>query len=1120
MSRAVSDIDIFKVENEHLREKFAKGPEQERNHVAAHILLHEENGSPEKGKGFTDREVDLLNFISLDFKKLMIHTCKGRSDSNIGKVDFTIKLAGDIKCRDSGVGSYGGHIAREFKSPGPCNGHNYIKPHERMLSDKVSESQKEDLIGHIVALSHPSWERNFVADNFISKAKKTTTLHNHDLELAPIVDNSKFEAEVTNICSSAGGKGGTTLESLQNNNSNSVEVDSMGSMRQITAKAMELLTPKTKLVRRRIGASTRSASAAIKSTRSTERTGTESSNAMFEWVDERTDEERSHDEKKLRRRVKLWNRFMETLRSSSYDIYQKDLVELSYIQQPSDTLGDLMGYILILLGLSPTWLIARRSVFKSLDQFILFLQGVDPTNVPLRRLKKAVQWKDDSDAIYDLSLETAQRASSSLVVVMALAKWILCFDVVAKILISAEERRLQENKQEEKLKNSSKRKKATTSGSVKQEVFLAMTAEADKDMRAEFQRGKRIVKRAESKYRHLGIRISDPIAQEFLHVHDPTENHKEKKASKKEMVVGVMDTSVTSSEDALMMAGVPKLNLEHNKKGGKDVPWLMDTYSNQAFQQMIEASDLVASGSISSIEASPGFLLNEEQEDISYSAGKSLDVIKILGGGLNHARSRKKSAKKKSSENKQKNVTLKIQEEVKAEEKYISNSELIEVKETEEEWAVRRLKEREEENPENAEPNFFENINSDDELAAILAKESSDLAEAQEEEMNISKSVHKALLSKLSHAHSIASKAHHTSSSAENSPKKSRQNQTQRKEGQIHFIRIQIHDYALNRDGGDFQRYIVLKYKDGTEIGRTANMHCVGNDLLFNRFDITSCDINIYDLHDFRLILEAWNVNTETGDVLVASTITKVGDLYGLRLEQCREVELPTFILEDDDGDRVCRLCLWVNYDTHIFPDQVNSKNIKGIILEQDDEDDEEEEKKKEEQKEVEEDDDEEEEGYEDEFEEHEEAEPNQSQKSKKEETHENENGKESDKYIGKFDEKEEEKEEKEEYKYDEKEEEKEENYLHSMAGTIVNDALAKFEEKEEEKEEKEEENYLHSMAGNIVNDALEIATMDIQRSESKEQLLEDLKQMSPVYSEAAAYDHDDHDDYADEFED
>ena len=198
MSRAVSDVDVFKVEHAHLIEKF--GPELERNKTAAHFLLHEEAGSPEKGKGLTDHEMELLGYMSEDFKKLMIHTCKERSAQNIGNVDLKIKLANDMKCLESGVGSYGGHIAREFKSPGPCNGHNYIKLHERLLTGEPNKSQKEDFVAHPLVLVHPNWEANFVADNHISKSNKTTTLHNHDLELDPIVDNARFEAEVTKIC--------------------------------------------------------------------------------------------------------------------------------------------------------------------------------------------------------------------------------------------------------------------------------------------------------------------------------------------------------------------------------------------------------------------------------------------------------------------------------------------------------------------------------------------------------------------------------------------------------------------------------------------------------------------------------------------------------------------------------------------------------------------------------------------------------------------------------------------------------------------------------------------------------------------------------------------------------
>lgn len=86
---------------------------------------------------------------------------------NAGKIENTLQRASSLDCRANGIGSRGGHIARELKSPGPLNGNFKAKKGEFFFEHikhfRELSSQLE--MAKMSKVRNPDWRHQFINHN-------------------------------------------------------------------------------------------------------------------------------------------------------------------------------------------------------------------------------------------------------------------------------------------------------------------------------------------------------------------------------------------------------------------------------------------------------------------------------------------------------------------------------------------------------------------------------------------------------------------------------------------------------------------------------------------------------------------------------------------------------------------------------------------------------------------------------------------------------------------------------------------------------------------------------------------------------------------------------------------
>lgn len=135
---------------------------------------------------------------------------------------------------------------------------------------------------------------------------------------------------------------------------------------------------------------------------------------------------------------RLWATIFSELRDAGTDIQYAELVELASVSHPHILVESVVGYLCILLGIKPDWETAKRSLFKQIYPLLKFIREVDPVTIPPRRLKKARKLKETNlGALSVQSIEVLNRSASKLM------RWLLAFDSIAKVILSADKRRKQ-----------------------------------------------------------------------------------------------------------------------------------------------------------------------------------------------------------------------------------------------------------------------------------------------------------------------------------------------------------------------------------------------------------------------------------------------------------------------------------------------------------------------------------------------------------------------------------------------------------------------------------------------------------------------------------------------------
>jgi hypothetical protein len=143
-----------------------------------------------------------------------------------------------------------------------------------------------------------------------------------------------------------------------------------------------------------------------------------------------------HSSSLVRTAAGVWDSLVENLYAAAEAVMYRDLVEVANMREPPASVVTIVGYLCVLLGLTPSWQVARRSLFKELIPLQKFLREVDPMSIPIRRIRKAYELKEN--VLCGVSEDEAAEVSAS---VGKLMKWICCFQKLADLMLSVEQRR-------------------------------------------------------------------------------------------------------------------------------------------------------------------------------------------------------------------------------------------------------------------------------------------------------------------------------------------------------------------------------------------------------------------------------------------------------------------------------------------------------------------------------------------------------------------------------------------------------------------------------------------------------------------------------------------------------
>jgi hypothetical protein len=351
----------------------------------------------------------------LDMKtRHFLKRIKKESISNQKRISFIMKRHQKLNPLANGIGSWGGPIARQVKSPGPHNGIKYEC--KGLMSPKLNLTQKQmdEIMKDHGSIYLPEWDRNHTVAGSISKDPK---------EVIPVKDKL-FRAEIKKF------RTGELAIGLRNQLYEEAYIspelyEHVYEKRDNDAAGMtgvKMMRPKP--------------TSPLKGDTTTSLTATsvETQDSISNIVTTVSEPMEDGLEKVHIR----WIEEVVRLHATVQDLTYKDIVDIACLREPPEFVESMIGYISHLLGLKPTWAAAKRSMFHEIFSLLVFLTEVDPLCIPIRRIKLAVKLKK-KDLLY-LTEESSKGVCSSRSF-MALAKWILQFNGMAKIILEAHKRK-------------------------------------------------------------------------------------------------------------------------------------------------------------------------------------------------------------------------------------------------------------------------------------------------------------------------------------------------------------------------------------------------------------------------------------------------------------------------------------------------------------------------------------------------------------------------------------------------------------------------------------------------------------------------------------------------------
>lgn len=298
-------------------------------------------------------------------RKIDIHYIQGKKTAE-ENTEHLSKVLDKITfdARTHGVGSRGGHIARELKSPGPINGHSVVSDFDKFISPanffpkhlpKMSFKPKK--------LDRPDWDEYFAAGNALALRKivddvpgKPSRTSNFRQEILKYRVGSAKKRLLSNSEPVI-----PTHQDLQQEKVEKpmndldmllAEMDDIDNKQ--TDKKKKGKTEITSVAIGELGIDQPSEAPPVQKIAVRPRQPPELVNLAHQ----------------------LWQTLIEELRASALAIDYKDILEISVFREPPEFIVVLVGYWCLLLGLKPTWHAAKSSLFLELMPLQNFLREV------------------------------------------------------------------------------------------------------------------------------------------------------------------------------------------------------------------------------------------------------------------------------------------------------------------------------------------------------------------------------------------------------------------------------------------------------------------------------------------------------------------------------------------------------------------------------------------------------------------------------------------------------------------------------------------------------------------------------------------------------------------------
>jgi hypothetical protein len=142
-----------------------------------------------------------------------------------------------------------------------------------------------------------------------------------------------------------------------------------------------------------------------------------------------------HASEAVRDAETIWDRLISRLRSRGAKITYHDLLDISNMKTIPEQMLPVLGYVCILLGLSPAAKLMKRTIFKELIPLHLFLREIEPLSLPLRRIRKAYHLRL---LITDEDIATMAGEYQGI---RNLLHWVDAFQAVASLILSVDDHR-------------------------------------------------------------------------------------------------------------------------------------------------------------------------------------------------------------------------------------------------------------------------------------------------------------------------------------------------------------------------------------------------------------------------------------------------------------------------------------------------------------------------------------------------------------------------------------------------------------------------------------------------------------------------------------------------------